>query len=77
MKQIKEINDLRGHISEMGKSSYTMIKSLGDTLSFLNSLEQEFINLRTDASKLKSVNHELNAEFQNFSEIHLRKQPVK
>ena len=40
MKQIKEINDLRGHISEMGKSSYTMIKSLGDTLSFLNSLEE-------------------------------------
>ena len=56
MKQIKEINDLRGHISEMGKSSYTMIKSLGDTLSFLNSLEEEFINLRTDASKLKVVN---------------------
>ena len=60
----------------MGKSSYTMIKSLGDTLSFLNSLEQEFINLRTDASKLKVVNNELNEEFQNFSAIHLRKQPV-
>ena len=40
MKQIKQINELRGHITEMGKSSHTMIKSLGDTLGFLNSLEQ-------------------------------------
>ena len=76
MKQIKQINELRGQISEMGKSSYTMIKSLGDTLSFLTSLEEEFINLRTDTSKLKVVNHELNEEFQNFSALHLRKQTV-
>lgn len=43
----------------MGKSSHVMIQSLGDTLSFLNSLEQEFVNLRADAAKVKLVNHEL------------------
>lgn len=57
MKQIKQINEIRGQISEMGKSSFNMIKSLGDTLSFLSSLEEEFVNLRTDASKLKIVNN--------------------
>ena len=41
----------------MGKSSYTMIKSLGDTLSFLDTLEEEFVSLRADAAKLKVVNH--------------------
>jgi len=40
MKHIKEINELRGSICEMGKSSHVMIQSLGDTLSFLNSIEQ-------------------------------------
>lgn len=40
MKQIKHINELRGQIGEMGKTNYSMIKSLGDTLSFLNSLEE-------------------------------------
>lgn len=40
MKQIKEINELRNNISLMGKSSNVMIKSLGETLGFLTTLEQ-------------------------------------
>lgn len=35
MRQIKQIHDLRNHISEMGKSSTSIIKSMSDTLNFL------------------------------------------
>lgn len=45
---------------------------MGDTLSFLNNLEQEFITLKSDASRLKLINNELNEEFQNFSVQHLK-----
>lgn len=60
----------------MGKSSHIMIQSLGDTLSFLNSLEQQFINLRADAAKIKVVNRELADEFSNFEALHIRKEVV-
>lgn len=73
MKQIKQINELRGHISEMSKNNFSMIKSFGDTLSFLNTLGQQFNNLRADATKLKLVNQQLNEEFQSFSMAHKRK----
>lgn len=72
MKQIKQINDLRTNISEVSRSSLSIIKSMGDTLSFLNNLEQEFITLKSDASRLKLINNELNEEFQNFSVQHLK-----
>lgn len=32
---------------------------MGDTLSFLNSLEQEFIHLREDAVKIKIANQQM------------------
>jgi len=72
MKQIKQINDLRTNISEVSRSSLSIIKSMGDTLSFLNNLEQEFITLKSDASRLKLINNELNEEFHNFSVQHLK-----
>ena len=72
MKQIKQINDLRTNISEVSRSSLSIIKSMGDTLNFLNNLEQEFISLKSDASRLKVINNELNEEFQNFSVQHLK-----
>lgn len=56
MKQIKNINELRGQISEMGKSNFSMLRSLGDSLNFLKNLEDEFGALRADANKLKLVN---------------------
>lgn len=39
MKQIKNINQLRGEISEMGKTNFEMLRSLGDTLGVLKTLE--------------------------------------
>lgn len=65
-KQIKEINELKTQIFDMTKSSQTMMQSLGDTLSFLNTLEQEFVGLRAEAAKIKGVNQELSEEFNNF-----------
>lgn len=38
MKQIKQIDNLRGEITEMGKSSQNMFKSLNETLGFLGNL---------------------------------------
>lgn len=40
----------------MGKSNFAMIRSLGDTLSFLKNLEQEFGSLRADTNKLQATN---------------------
>lgn len=57
MKQIKQINELRGHITEMSKSSISIIKEMGDTLNFLSNLEHEFVNLKSDAARLKLVNN--------------------
>lgn len=57
MKQIKQINELRTNITEVSKSSLSIIKSMGDTLNFLNNLEQEFISLKSDASRLKLINN--------------------
>jgi hypothetical protein len=41
----------------MSKSSLSIIKSMGNTLDFLNNLEQEFIGLKSDASRLKVINN--------------------
>ena len=73
MRQIKKINELRGEITEMGRSNTTMIQSLGNTLSFLKNLEQEFGGLRADTNKLKATNRELNQEFETFTTNHKRK----
>lgn len=72
MKQIKQINELRTNINQMSKSSLSIIKSMGDTLNFLNNLEQEFVTLKSDASRLKVINNELNEEFHNFSVMHMK-----
>ena len=57
----------------MGKSSQTMFKSLSETLGFLDNLEKEFENLRSDASRLKTINEELHEDFVNFSSIHMKR----
>lgn len=43
----------------MGQSSHSMIESLGDTMSYLNSLEEEFRKLKEDANKLQAMNQEM------------------
>ncbi len=40
----------------MGHSSHSMLQSLGDTLGYLNSLEEEFNKLRQDCNKLQGLN---------------------
>lgn len=40
----------------MGQSSHLMIESLGDTMNYLNSLQEEFRKLKEDANKLQTMN---------------------
>lgn len=57
MRQVKQINDLRTQVTDMSKSSLSIIKSMGDTLNYLTNLEQEFGSLKSDASRLKLINN--------------------
>ena len=53
------MEELRNEVQQMGQSSHSMIESLGDTMSFLNSLEEEFRKLKDETSKLQSMNQEM------------------
>lgn len=56
----------------MSKTSLSIIKEMSNTLNFLSNLEHEFVNLKSDASRLKLINNELNSEFQTFSMQHMK-----
>ena len=56
MKQMREMEELRSEVQQMSQSSNLMIESLGDTMNFLNSLEDEFRKLKEDTSRLQSMN---------------------
>ena len=43
----------------MGQSSHSMIESLGDTMNFLKSSEEEFRKLKDETLKLQSSNQEM------------------
>jgi hypothetical protein len=38
LQQMEQMEDLRREVHQMGQNSHVMIESLGDTLSYLNSL---------------------------------------
>jgi hypothetical protein len=40
MQQMNQMEDLRREVNQMGQNSHSMIESLGDTLSYLNALEE-------------------------------------
>lgn len=50
------MEELRSEVQQMSQSSSLMIESLGDTMNFLNSLEDEFRRLKEDTSRLQSMN---------------------
>lgn len=56
MQQMRQMEELRGEVHQMGQSSHLMIESLGDTMNYLNSLEEEFRKLKEDANKLQTMN---------------------
>jgi len=56
MQQVNQMEELRREVHQMGQVSNSMIESLGDTMGYLNSLEQEFAKLKEDANKLQHMN---------------------
>lgn len=43
----------------MDNSSQSMMDSLGDTMNYLNSLEEEFAKLKQDVNKLEGTNKDM------------------
>lgn len=60
----------------MGQVSNTMISSLGDTMSYLNSLEQEFLKLKEDAKRLQVMNQEMNSSLSRIESTYIKKSSV-
>lgn len=57
----------------MGQSSNSMIESLGDTMSFLNSLEEEFRRLKDDTSKLQTMNQEMHHSLNKIETTYVKR----
>lgn len=60
----------------MGQVSNSMIESLGDTMGYLNSLEQEFARLKEDANKLQHMNQEMNGNLTRIETTYIKRSSV-
>ena len=66
MRQMQKMKDLKNEVYEMGQNSHNMIDSLGETMNYLNNLEEEFIKMKQDALKLQQMNQQMH---HNISQI--------
>jgi hypothetical protein len=39
MQQIRQMDELKSEVTQMGTSSHSMLRNIGDTLNYLNNLE--------------------------------------
>jgi hypothetical protein len=53
-----------------------MIESLGDTLSYLNALEEEFRKLKEDAGKLQQMNQEMSGSLTRIEATYIKRSSV-
>ena len=60
MQQVRKMEELKSEVSHMGNSSHGVLRSLGDTLNYLDTLEEEFGRLKGDCSKLHAMNKDMN-----------------
>ncbi len=67
------MRELKQEVHQMGASSQTMIDSLGDTMNYLNSLEEEFMKLRQDAQKLQSMNQDMHQNITRIETTYIKK----
>lgn len=72
-KQMDKMKELKAEIYQMGNSSHSMIESLGDTMNYLNSLEEEFMKLKQDAGKLQTMNQELYSNITKIETTYIKK----
>lgn len=50
-----------------------MIDSLGDTMNYLNSLEEEFMKLKQDANKLEAMNKDMYTNITKIEATYVKK----
>ena len=60
----------------MGQSSHLMIESLGDTMNYLNSLEEEFRKLKEDANKLQTMNQEMHNSLTRIETTYIKRSVI-
>ena len=57
----------------MGTSSRSMVDSLSDTMNYLNSLEDEFMKLKQEATKLETMNKEMYTNITRIESTYVKK----
>ena len=57
----------------MGTSSRSMVDSLSDTMNYLNSLEDEFMKLKQEATKLEAMNKEMYTNITRIESTYVKK----
>lgn len=73
MKQMQKMKELKTEVYQMGQSSHNMIDSLGETMNYLNSLEEEFMKLKQDAMKLQTMNQEMHTNITRIESTYINK----
>ena len=76
MKQMQKMKDLKAEVYQMGQSSHNMIDSLGETMNYLNSLEEEFMKLKQDALKLQQMNQQMHNNILQIESTYISKRTI-
>lgn len=72
-KQMEKMKELKNEITQMSSSSRSMIDSLGDTMNYLNALEEEFLKLKQDAGKLEAMNKDMHSSITRIETTYVKK----
>ena len=72
-KQMDKMRNLKNEITQMGSSSRSMIDSLGNTMNYLNSLEEEFGKLKVDANNLEAMNKDMYSNISRIETTYIKK----
>ena len=70
---MEKMRELKNEITQMNSSSRSMIDSLGDTMNYLNSLEEEFMKLKQDANKLQAMNKDMYTNITKIESTYVKK----
>ena len=55
MQQVRKMEELKSEVNQMENSSHSVLRSLGDTMNYLNNLEEEFGDVLAWLSTLASL----------------------
>lgn len=73
MTQLRKMEELKSEVTQMGSTSHAALRSLDDTLNYLNSLEDEFNRLKQDCSKLQNMNRDMQGNLTKIENTYIRR----